>query len=146
MCYNNIYRLYLGKDDKIAAVTILQPFVEGILRGVKRVENRKKSMFTLHLKSFYQHPKPPNQTQCRFCPETEMCTSWIHIGKSQSKSKSVHSLIASNKNYTQQAAEEAYIKLGISSTTYTHLIAEMELDLSQMLLYLITQSFANKKC
>ena len=103
-----LHRLYCGKDPNgiPSAITILQPFVEAILQGLKRVENRKRPCFSLH-DAVYKHPPTPPQTQCRFCPNavavdttsntpntpgegkvTKLkCTHWIHVTEENSRKR-----------------------------------------------------------
>eukprot|EP01084_Bolivina_argentea_P108869 194584_1 len=91
--WKNTYgdKLYLGKDPNgvPSAITILQPFVESILRGIKRVENRKKPCFQLHTnKLLYTHPIAPKEMLCRFCPlDSSVCTFWGHTCISKDNSK-----------------------------------------------------------
>ena len=91
------HRLYFGKNERQipSAITILQPFVEAILRGLKGVENRKRPFFKLHAnKSLYQHPTAPKQTQCRFCPPdlskdgtVKPCVYWAHAKETSSRNR-----------------------------------------------------------
>eukprot|EP01083_Nonionella_stella_P150936 481613_1 len=84
-------RLYFGKDPNgtPSAITILQPFVEAILCGAKKVENRKRPCFRLHHSAvLYKHPKAPDPTQCRFCPsDGTKCASWVHVTDDSSRKR-----------------------------------------------------------
>lgn len=72
-------KLYFGEQGIPSAITIQQPFAEAILCGVKKYENRKRSLFPLH-PEFKRSPPVPDITECRFCPDGDAkCTHWVHV-------------------------------------------------------------------
>jgi len=109
-------QLYFGRGSNgiPSAITILQPFVEAMLRKLKMVENRKRPCFSLH-DTVYKHPVTPPETQCRFCPDPSTsttatsaspsstststttaggegpskpkCTHWIHVSDENSRKR-----------------------------------------------------------
>lgn len=64
-------------DDQMRAITIQQPFTEAILRRIKTVENRKRSICKLSPTQVFSLPK---HSQCKFCPisSKEKCMFWLH--------------------------------------------------------------------
>eukprot|EP01084_Bolivina_argentea_P263111 445210_1 len=141
-------QLYFGKDPNgiPAAITILQPFVEGILRGIKRVENRKAPFFRLHdNKLLYKHPIAPKQTKCRFCPsDKSKCVYWAHFSAGKAANKSSFPCIVLN-DYNEKATYQVFDKLGISTTTYHALIYELEYSFSDIMLISSNANFSKDK-
>ena len=71
-------------NDVISALTIQQPFVEAIIKRIKKTENRSRSIFSIHCPlcnehAQYQQPCKPITVQCKFCPQNkQMCSFWLH--------------------------------------------------------------------
>eukprot|EP01084_Bolivina_argentea_P226550 382674_1 len=82
-------QLYIGKNNIPGAISIQQPWVFAICKGLKPYENRKGPFFKLHTDSLkYTHPIRPMNTSCRWCPSdgTE-CTNENHVSKKKYKNK-----------------------------------------------------------
>ena len=78
--WNQLYgnKLFKEKDKNIyRAITILQPFAEAILLGIKTVENKKRPTFRL---SNTDVISKPSIKQCRFCDINGNCNFWLHKG------------------------------------------------------------------
>eukprot|EP01084_Bolivina_argentea_P108867 194582_1 len=144
-------QLYFGKNGVVSAVTILQPFVEGILRGVKRTENRKRPIFRIHdNKKLYKHPTKPTQTRCRFCPDDGTdCVYWAHVNTDNIQKRNICANPYIKKYWTKEYNFEnelqGYKQLGISSNTYRYLITCGKYSFDQMLQVLHTKTFSKKR-